>query len=504
MDPSAAPDRIREKLRDLPQKPGCYVFRDMNGEIVYVGKAIDLRKRVRSYFDPARMRRESPKRRGMVKCFADLEWIVVRNEAEALLTEGKLIKDWRPRFNTALRDDKRYLALRAETHLPLPRLSECRIVRDDGDEYFGPFPSSTVVHVVKDFLERRWGLRKCDAAEPDAETHRHCHDDRIARCSAPCIGAVAPEEYRRRFAEACAFLRRGDAAVAQDLAREMKEAAAAEDFERAATIRDTMDALREMVKLRAREIAMPSIGAERARAGNAELGRILRLPGPPRVIEGFDISHIQGLLTVASMVACVDGVTTPRRYRRFRVKTVEGIDDPAGIAEVVGRRYGRLKEEGGAMPDLVMLDGGITQLRAARAKLAELGLPDLPTVGLAERYETLVVDWPDGTDEIALPRDSEALRVLIRLRDEAHRFAISYNRSLRLKRIRESALDEVEGVGASRKTALLRAFGSVRRLAEATPEKIAETVPGIGPELAARIVETARRNVGNLPPANRV
>ena len=270
------------------------------------------------------------------------------------------------------------------------------------------------------------------------------------------------------------------------------------------TVELDRDALREMVKLRAREIAMPSIGAERARAGNAELGRILRLPGPPRVIEGFDISHIQGLLTVASMVACVDGVTTPRRYRRFRVKTVEGIDDPAGIAEVVGRRYGRLKEEGGAMPDLVMLDGGITQLRAARAKLAELGLPDLPTVGLAERYETLVVDWPDGTDEIALPRDSEALRVLIRLRDEAHRFAISYNRSLRLKRIRESALDEVEGVGASRKTALLRAFGSVRRLAEATPEKIAETVPGIGPELAARIVETARRNVGNLPPANRV
>lgn len=497
-------DTLRDKLRDLPSKPGCYIFRDRNGEIVYVGKAVDLRRRVRSYFDPARMRRESPKRRGMVKCFAGLEWIVVRNEAEALLTEGRLIKDWRPRFNTALRDDKRYLALRAEKHLPLPRFSECRIVRDDGDEYFGPFPSSTVVHAVKDFVERRWGLRKCDAASPDAETHRHCHDDRIAKCSAPCVGAVSAEEYVRRFEEACAFLRRGDPGVGEELEREMREAAAAQDFERAAAVRDTLEALREMVKLRAREVAMPAVAGDRAREGNAELGRILRLPGPPHVIEGFDISHIQGLLTVASMVACVDGTTTPQRYRRFRVRTVEGIDDPRSIAEVVGRRYSRLLAEGRPLPDLVMLDGGITQLRAARARLSELGLSSLPTVGLAERYEIIVTDWPDGTAEITLPRESEALRVLIRLRDEAHRFAITYNRSLRLKRIRESALDEIEGIGEARKRLLLRAFGSVRRIAEADPARIAAAVPGVGLELAARIRDTASRNAGGAVPANRV
>ncbi len=499
-----APERIREKLRILPAAPGCYIFRDDNGEIVYVGKAVNLRNRVRSYFDPARMSRESPKRRGMVRCFADLEWMVVRNEAEALLTEGRLIKDWRPRFNTALRDDKRYLALRAETHLRIPRFSECRIVRDDGDAYFGPFPSSTVVHVVKDFLERRWGLRKCDFSEPDESSHRHCHDDRIAQCSAPCVGKVSAEEYRRRFDEACAFLRRGDAAVAGDLTREMREAAAAEDFERAARIRDTLEALREMVRLRAKAVAMPTLATDGARAGNEELGRLLRLPGPPHVIEGFDISHIQGLLTVASMVACVDGVTTPQRYRRFRIKSVEGIDDPRSIAEVVGRRYSRMLAEGGALPDLVMLDGGITQLRAARAALAALGLERLPTVGLAERYEIIVVDWPDGTGEIVLPRESAALKVLIRLRDEAHRFAIGYNRSLRLKRIRESALDEVDGIGAARKSALLRAFGSVRRLADSSVEAISGAVPGIGPALAERILETARRNVGNAPPENRV
>lgn len=498
-----APEPIRSKLRDLPHKPGCYVFRDANGEIVYVGKAVDLQKRVTSYFDEARMRRESPKRRGMVKCFADLEWHVVRNEAEALLTEGKLIADYRPRFNTALRDDKRYLALRAWTHLDCPRFSECRIVRDDGDEYFGPFPSSTAVHVVRDFAERHWGLRKCDAASPDAETHRHCLDDRIAQCSAPCVGAVSPEEYRARFEEACAFVRRGDPAVERELADEMRAAAAEQRFEKAAQIRDTLEALRELVKQRAREVQTPALARELARKGCEQLAQALRLPAPPHVVEGFDISHLGGVATVASMVACVDGVTTPQRYRRFRIKSVAGIDDPASIAEAVGRRYRRLKDEGLPLPDLVMLDGGITQLRAARAALARLGLPDLPTVGLAERYEILVVDWPDGTGELVLPKDSEALKVMIRLRDEAHRFAITYNRSLRLKRIRESALDEVEGVGPARKAALLRRFGSVRRLAEASAGDVA-AVAGIGPELAARILETARRNVGNAPPTNRV
>ena len=359
------------------------------------------------------------------------------------------------------------------------------------------------MHLVRDFLERHWGLRKCDAPAPDAETHRHCHNDRIACCSAPCVGAIAPEAYRARFEEACAFLRRGDPSVEAALGAEMRAASEAEDFEKAAALRDTIAALREMVRLRARALPPPAVARDRAAAGMEELGRVLRLPGPPRVVEGFDVSHVGGEQTVASMVASVDGVTTPNRYRRFRIRSVAGIDDPASIAEVVGRRYGRLRDEGGEMPDLVLVDGGVTQVRAARARLAELGLSALPVVGLAERYEILVVDWPDGTDEIVLPRESEALRALMRLRDEAHRFAISYNRRLRLRRIRESALDEIGGVGAARKRALLRAFGSVRRIAAATPAEIA-AVGGIGPKLAEEILATARRNVGNLPPDNRV
>lgn len=480
------PELLRVKLADVPEKPGCYIYRDANGRIIYVGKAVSLRRRVLSYFRESSLRRGSPKLRGLVRCIADVEWITVRSEAEALLTESRLIKENKPRFNIAMTDDKRYLALRGEIGLEFPRFSEHRIVRDDGDLYFGPFPSATVVRTVKDFMERRWGLRKCDFARPGEAEHRHCHDDRIARCSAPCIGAISREEYRARFDEACAFLRNGDRAVIAELGAEMRAAAAAQDFEGAARMRDTIAALRDMVRLRAKEVLEPKPGRGAASEGCRELGELLRLPGPPHVIEGFDISHLGGLMTVASMVACVDGVTTPQRYRRFKIKTVEGIDDPRGMAEVVTRRYMRLRAENGAFPDLVMVDGGITQLRAARAALAAAGFGGLPVVGLAERFEIIVVDWPDGTGEIVLPRESEALKVLIRLRDEAHRFAISYNRMLRRRRIRESALDEIEGVGATRKRELLKRFGSVRRIAAAPVREIA-SVAGVGAALAEEI-----------------
>ena len=202
-------DVLRRKLQDLPDKPGCYLMRDRAGKIIYVGKAVSLRKRVQSYFRRSTFLKAPPKLRGLINSVEDLDVVVVRNEAEALLTEGQLIKDYKPRFNVVFRDDKRYLAVRAEHHLACPRFAECRIVRDDGDEYFGPFPSSGVVRTVKDFAERHFGIRQCTVAQPDADTHRHCHNDRIARCSAPCIGAVSPEEYRARFEKACAFLRSG-------------------------------------------------------------------------------------------------------------------------------------------------------------------------------------------------------------------------------------------------------------------------------------------------------
>jgi excinuclease ABC subunit C len=478
-------EKLKEKLRHLPDKPGCYIYRDRNGMIIYVGKAVSLRRRVQSYFRSSTLAKAPPKLRSLIHSIEDLETIVVRNEAEALLTEGKLIKDYKPRYNVLMRDDKRYLALCAESKLSCPRFSERRIIRQDGNEYFGPFPSSLVVHQVKDFLEKHFGIRKCKEVCPDEATHKHCLNDTIAFCSAPCINKISPEEYRARFEAACEFLRKGDPAVLSQLQESMEEAAAACDFERAAALRDTLFALRDMVKLRAREVATPSMKRDNALEGCARLQEVLHLPTLPRVIEGFDISHISGTLTVASMVVSVDGRPTPNRYRRFRIKTVEGIDDPRSMAEVIHRRYSRCIEENLPLPDLIMVDGGITQLRASREVLAGLGLGHVPTVGLAERFEELVLDNEYG-DILQLSKSSPELQVLIRLRDEAHRFAITYNRDLRLKKIRESVLDEIPGVGESRKLTLLKHFGSVKRISEASEAELAAVV---GPVLAKIIAD---------------
>ena len=476
---------LREKLAALPDKPGCYLLRDRKGAIIYVGKAVSLRRRVQSYFRPATLRDAPPKLRSMINCVADLEVVIVRNEAEALLAESALIKQYRPRFNIVLRDDKRYLALRADPHDPVPRLATCRIVRDDNALYFGPFPSASVVRSVLDFTEKRYGLRKCKPIHPDAETYKHCINDIIRFCSAPCVGRISPEDYMARFAEACAFLRGERLGVIEEVNAQMQAAADAHDFEKAAALRDTWIALREMVKQRVRVVATPEMHAADALAGIRELQRLIGLPAVPALIEGFDISNLFGTHSVASLVASVNGLPDRRLYRRFRIRTVEGADDPRSMAEVVGRRYARVHNEGKTLPGLILIDGGVTQLRAAREALGSLGLGHVPAVGLAKQLEEIVLD--DGRPPLLLPRDSDALRVLTRLRDEAHRFALDYHRRLRGRLIRESALDEVPGIGPAKKNALLKRFGSVYRLARASLADI-ESVPGIDRTLAEAIL----------------
>ena len=483
------PDVLREKLAALPDKPGCYLMRDRRGTIIYVGKAISLRKRVQSYFRPSTLRNAPPKLRSMVHSVADLETITVRNEAEALLMESNLIKQYRPRFNIVLRDDKRYLALRADPRDPVPRLTTCRILRDDGALYFGPFPSAAVVRTVLDFTEKRYGLRKCTPIQPDVETYHHCINDIIRFCSAPCIGRISPAEYRSRFDEACAFLRGERLDVIEEVKARMQEAADEHEFEKAAALRDTWIALREMVKQRVRVVATPEMHAADARAGICGLQKLIGLPALPTLIEGFDISNLFGTQSVASMVAAVDGLPDRRLYRRFRIRTVEGADDPRSIAEVIDRRYTRVRDEGKPLPGLILIDGGITQLRAAREALARLGLSQVPAVGLAEEMEEIVLD--DGRPPLLLPRDSDALRVLTRLRDEAHRFALSYHRRLRNRLIRESVLDDIPGIGPAKKALLLKRFGSVYRLARATAEEI-QTVPGIDRVMAEAVLRAVK------------
>ena len=397
-------------------------MRDRRGVIIYVGKAKDLRRRVSSYFRPRA--NHAPKVRSMVDTVYDFEWMVVKNEAEALLTEAELIKRHKPHFNILMR---------------WPRFTCVRTVKDDGAKYFGPFPSSPVVRTAKDFVEKRYGIRECKSECPCDEDHRHCLADVIRTCSAPCLGRISQEEYRARFEEACEFLSGHRPAVLAEVEAEMREAAEKGSYEAAARLRDTLFALKEMTKAHFVRTP-PEMRRRNVEQGLKELAEAVGLKAPPRWIECCDISNLFGTNSVASLVVARDGMPDKRYYRHFRIKTIEGADDPRSMAEVVRRRFTHddapgAKPLGLQKPDLFICDGGITQLRATRAALAELGIDDVPTVGLAERQEEIVFD--DGRENLLLPRDSEALFVCTRLRDEAHRFAITYHRHLRDKDLRD-------------------------------------------------------------------
>jgi excinuclease ABC subunit C len=477
---------IKDKLKTLPDEPGCYLMRDRDGKIIYIGKAASLRKRVQSYFRKHTRRTAQPKIRSLINSIADFDTVVVKTEAEAILTEGKLIKEYRPHYNTMWKDDKRFVMIRVDVQHPFPVISKCRIKKNDGAIYFGPYTSGMAAKVAIEFLERHFGLRRCRPRVPDADTYKHCSNDIIANCSAPCIGKVSPQEYRRRIDEACAFLRGERMEMLKDLRAEMERKAASQEFEEAAALRDMLLHLHNAVKEKAKVQKTGKMKQDEARQGLKELQKQLRLPKEPRVIECFDISNISGTSSVASMVCAVDGTPYSNRYRRFRIKTVEGADDPRSMAEVVHRRYSRLLREKKELPDLVMVDGGITQLRAAKAELVALGLDALPIVGLAKRYEEIVWDYENNSGNLVLPRNSPELTVVTRLRDEAHRFAITYHRDLRRQRIMESRLDEIPGIGRSKKEMLLKHFGSITRLNKATIEQIAEA-PGIGLKTAELI-----------------
>lgn len=462
-------------------------MRDRQGVIIYVGKAKSLKNRVRSYFRPGA--RHSPKVRSMVETVWDFEFMTVRNEAESLLTEAALIKRYKPHFNILMRDDKRYLALKADRTAEYPRFACVRIVRDDGVCYFGPFPSSHVVRAAKDFVEKRYGIRSCKASHVDAACHAHCLADVIRTCSAPCLGRIGRAEYLSRFDEACEFLDGKRPEVLMELRAKMEEAAARSDFEAAARMRDTYFALKEMTKAHFVRKS-PEMRREDALKGIAELAEAIGLSEPPRIMECVDISNLFGTHNVASLVVARDGLPDKRYYRHFRIKTFEGADDPRAMHEIVMRRYGPESTVAETSPraDLYICDGGITQLRAARAAFAELGITDIPTIGLAEEQEIVVLD--DGRPDIALKRDSQALLALTRLRDEAHRFAITYHRRLRGKAIRESVLDEVDGIGEAKKVRLLKRFSSIYGIARAGVADIAAAA-GVGEAVAAEVRKAA-------------
>lgn len=481
-------EQVKAKLPELPDKPGVYLMRDRSGRIIYVGKAASLRNRVRHYFQPATLRGADPKLRGLINSIVDFDFLVVRTEAEAILTEGRMIKEYRPRYNVAFRDDKRFPLLRVDLQEPWPRVETCRIDRRDGALYFGPYSNSIAARVAREFLEQRFGLRACRPREPGAEDHRHCHADIVSFCTAPCVGRISSADYRARVEEAVAFLRGERPAVLEELAAAMDREATALNFEKAAALRDTLLHLRWVIKEKHKGTRSLELHVEDARRGVLELQVALGLAEPPHVIECFDISNISGTHAVASMVVAVDGMPARARYRRFRIKTVEGSDDPRMMAEVIRRRYQRVLAEQQPRPGLVLVDGGFTQLSAARAELRELGLADQPSAGLAKKYEEVYRDDDPGVAPLRLPREGAALKVLQQIRDEAHRFALDYHRALRSRLIRDSLLDKVDGIGEKRKALLLQTFGSVRRMARAREDEIA-AVPGVGPVMARAVRE---------------
>jgi excinuclease ABC subunit C len=482
----AVSDKVKKKLHELPDKPGVYLMRDRNGKVIYIGKAKSLRNRVRNYFQRGTLRSADAKIRGLIKSIDDFDFLIVGNDAEAILTEGRMIKEYRPRYNTSFKDDKRFLLLRLNRNDPWPVLKLCRIRRNDTSTYFGPYASAASARAAKNFAEKRFGLRQCTPREPNEQTYKHCLADIIRQCCAPCVGQITRGDYLQRVDEATAFLKgeRGD--ILKELQAEMEAEAEALNFERAAVLRDTLLLLRRAVKQRARGLKSLVTKADEALEGLKQLQEALRLPTLPRVIETFDISNISGTSATASMVVAIDGLPAKNRYRMFRINSVSGPDDPGMMAEATRRRYRRLVDENKPLPDLIVFDGGITQLRAGRAELDKLDLHHLPSVGLAKRYEEVYWDITNKSDPLRLPLDSPGLRVLTNIRDEAHRFALTYHRKIREKRIRDSALDEIPGIGEKRKLALLQHFGSVDRLRKARVDELAKT-PGIGHTFAELI-----------------
>ena len=529
-------DHIRNKLSTVPHRPGVYLHKDRFGTVIYIGKARDLRKRVSQYFHPSRRMGWDLKFNALVDAIHDFDWHMVKNEAESLLLESRLIKEFQPRFNIDLKDDKGFLLLKVNLNDPIPRFTLTRLRKDDGCLYFGPFAHSGSVRRALTLMRRKFKLRGCRPLQPNESDYRHCLYGNLQHCTAPCIGNVTREQYLEQVRAGIGFLEGHTEELRSELESEMRKAAVNLDFEKAAQLRDALEDLKRTTlkteKFERIPYTLPV--AVHPESDLRELGRLLGLAEPPARIEGFDISNISGTFIVSSMVSFWHGRPDRSNYRRFRMKTVRTQDDFASMAETIQRRYSRLQKEvkesiaplsgvatsgtdssevdetvddsaddsptsesiaaesperpwvpkvtaGPRWPDLILIDGGKGQLNAACAELAKLGLSHIPILGLAKEFEE--IHLPGEKDPLRPGLDSSAVKLLQRVRDEAHRFANTYNAQLRLKKISESVLDEFPGIGESRKKALLRRFGSIQRLRLAPIHEI-EQVDGFGGTMA--------------------
>jgi len=538
---------LQRKVQDVPHKPGVYLMRDRFNRVIYVGKARDLRKRVSSYFLPSKIGQADLKTRAMLDAVWDFDIHTVRSDAESVLLEGKLIKEYRPRYNISFRDDKRFLVVKIDLSEDWPRFRLARFKKDDSARYFGPYPHAGALRQTLNFMRKKFGVLTFGRGSP---TEREL---KSATYQVPVrLSEITAEQYRERVAQACEFLEGKSREMIAVLEEQMRGAAEKMDFEKAAELRDMASDLRNTTKPIRRFIRGSLPSTIDPTADVQALGEALQLPRLPRVMECFDISNISTTHVVASMVCFREGVPDKDNYRRYRVRTVEGQDDFASMAEVVRRRYSRILLEAGTanpeaaefsqenpaetlmrgghpersrgtplhspsvasrdsstslrsarnddafvavrLPDLIIVDGGKGQLSAACRELQRLGLHDLPIIGLAKEREEIY--RPGYAMPLQLSLDSGPLRLLQRIRDEAHRFANAYHQLLMKRRIAESVLDDCPGISENRKNILLRKFGSVNRLRRASVEEIAST-EGIGRKLAEELHEFLRRSGSN-------
>ena len=424
----------RAKVRKFPTTPGVYLMKDEAGRVLYVGKAVNLRSRAGSYFSKAAAldRRTAD----LVSLIRDIDFIPTDSEVDALLTEARLIKDVQPPFNQELKDDKTFPYLELTLREDFPRVEFTRKPQPRGTKLYGPFTNAKKLRGAIAALQKIFRFRTCslDIEESDErwKWFRPCLLYSINQCTAPCNLRISKEEYRRDIERLKLFLDGKKQKLLDELRGEMEEASRNLKFEKASRVRDQLKLL-ENLSLRGNldEHVQPEVFFIDPRKGLAGLQKIFKLPAPPRRIEGVDIAHLGGGETVASLVQFIDGLPFKHGYKRFKIRTVEGVDDFASIREVVGRRLSRLAREGESFPDLLLIDGGIGQLNAALEAMQTIGAKPPFTISLAKQQEEVYV--PGEPEPRRLSRHSYALRLLQYVRDEAHRFAQHYHHLLRRK-----------------------------------------------------------------------
>lgn len=484
--PEPSQKNLKEKVRRLPHKPGVYLMKNRIGQVIYVGKAKDLKKRVSTYFQASRkLTIAQPKIKAMIDLIHDFEIILLKSEAEALLLESQLIKKYKPRYNTDFTDDKRFLLIRVDPREPLPRFRLTRNRIDSHSRHFGPFAHTGHLRKTLHELRRKFGILLSDAKPIQlSDTNWRLYDDARAEIYEH-PNEVTQAEYHTRMEAACTFLEGKAKEWLQELENDMHAAATARDYEKAASIRDRIQALKATAQ-RTRKFERNLLGTHNHSQVIKRLQQQLALPSRPSRMECFDISHISGSFCVASMVTFKNGKPDRKNYRRYKIKSFIGNDDFRAMEEVVGRRYRRLNDEGKSFPELIVIDGGAGQVTAALKAFIGQNLEPPTLIGLAKKNETII--FSDGRDPLNLSHHDPALRLLQHIRDEAHHFANAYNAELRSKRLRESILEDFTGLGPQKRANLLAHFGSLEKVRQADLKALTQ-VEGIGPKTAQRLIE---------------